>query len=134
MSKKYLRQQRKFTPTLKKQIVNQIEKGDINVASASREYMVSATSIYKWIHQYSSYNKKGTIMVIDKKERSNQLQALQQRIAELERVVGHKQMQIDFYEKFIELAGEELGEDLKKKYSSTPSSGSAGINEDTDGR
>jgi len=114
MSKKYLRQRRTFTPILKKQIVHQIETGKINVAAASREYMVSVTSIYRWIHQYSTYNKKGTIMVIDKKERSNQLQTLQQRIAELERVVGNKQMQIDFYEKFMERASEELGEDFKK--------------------
>lgn len=134
MSKKYLRQRRIFTPTLKKQIVNQIETGTINVASASREYMVSITSIYRWIHQYSAYNKKGTTMVIDNKGRSNQLQALQQRIAQLERVVGNKQMKIDFYEKFVELASEELGEDLKKKYFSTPSSGLADIKKDSAGR
>ena len=36
------------------------------------------------------------------------------RIAELERAVGHKQMQIDVYEKFMGFASEEVGEDLKK--------------------
>ena len=36
----------------------------------------------------------------------------------LRKAVGHKQMQIDFYEKFIEFASKEVGEDLKKTHNS----------------
>ena len=43
----------------------------------------------------------------------------------LRKAVGHKQMQIDFYEKFIEFASKEVGEDLKKKYASAAMSGSS---------
>jgi transposase-like protein len=61
MSKKYLRQRRVFSPTLRKEIVGLIESGKLSVAVACREYQVSAPSIYNWMHRYSTYNKKGMI-------------------------------------------------------------------------
>jgi transposase len=125
MSKKYLRQRRTFSPTLRKEVVRLIESGKLSVTGATREYQVSATSIYRWIHRYSTYNKKGAVLVVDKDSHSKKLERLQQKIAELEQAVGHKQMQIDYYEKFIDLASEEVGEDLKKKYDSAASSGSS---------
>jgi len=128
MSKKYLRQRRTFSPTLRKEVVRLIESGKLSVAAASREYQVSATSIYRWIHRYSTYNKKGAVLVVDKDSQTEKLKQLQQKIAELEQAVGHKQMQIDYYEKFVDLASEEVGEDLKKKYDSAASSGSSTTN------
>lgn len=128
MSKKYIRQRRVFSPTLRKQIVGLIESGKLGVMAASREYMVSTTSIYRWIHRYSTYNKKGVTLVVDKNSQSEKLKQMQQRIAALEQAVGHKQMQIDYYEKFIDLASEEVGQDLKKKYDSAASSGSSKTN------
>jgi transposase len=40
--------------------------------------------------------------------------SLQHQVAELERKVGQKQLQIDYLEKLIELASTNLGYDLKK--------------------
>ena len=45
------------------------------------------------------------------------------RIAELERIIGQKQVQLDFTEKMIELAEETYGVDIKKKFNSGPLSG-----------
>ncbi len=134
MSKKYLRQRRQFSPTLRKQIVGLIESGKLSVAAASREYLVSPTSIYRWIYRYSTYNKKGTVLVVDKDSQTEKLKQMQQRIAELEQAVGHKQMQIDYYEKFIDLASEEVGQDLKKKYDSAASSGSSNTKKPSPGQ
>ena len=134
MSKKYLRQRRTFSPTLRKEVVRLIESGKLSVTGATREYQVSATSIYRWIHRYSTYNKKGAILVVDKDSHSKKLERLQQKIAELEQAVGHKQMQIDYYQKFIDLASDEVGEDLKKKYDSAASSGSSTTNKPSTGK
>lgn len=125
MSKKYLRQRRTFSPTLRKEVVRLVESGKLSIAAASREYQVSKTTIYRWIHRYSTYNKKGAVLVVDKDSQTEKLKQMQQKIAELEQAVGHKQMQIDYYKKFIDLASEEVGEDLKKKYDSAASSGSS---------
>ncbi|MCA1803157.1 MAG: transposase [Rhodothermaceae bacterium] len=123
MSKKILRQVRQFSPSLKKDIVGLIESGKLSVAAATREYMVSQQSIYTWIHTYSSYNNKGVIMVMDKQSREHELQQLRKRIAELEQAVGHKQMLVDFYQKYAEFLGEELTPELKKKLDSQFSGG-----------
>jgi len=42
-------------------------------------------------------------------------------VAELERIIGKKQLEIDYLNKTFELAAEELGYDLKKKYAHKPS-------------
>ncbi|MTI86962.1 MAG: transposase [Balneolaceae bacterium] len=119
MAKKYLRLRQTFSPTLRTHIVGLIESGQLSVSAASREYLVSSTTLYRWIYRYSTCNKKETVLVVEKNSREEQLTQLRQRIAELEQAVGHKQMQIDYYKKFIDLASEEVGEDLKKKYDST---------------
>lgn len=134
MSKKYLRQRRSFSTTLRKEVVGLIESGKLSVSAASREYQVTRTSIYNWIYKYSTYNQKGVLLVADKKTQSEKVKKLQQQIAELERAVGHKQMQVDFYEKFIEFASEEVGTDLKKKYESAASSGSSNTKKRSGGK
>lgn len=123
MSKKILRQIRQFSPSLKKQVVGLIESGKLSATAASREYMVSVTSIYRWIHAYSRYNKKGMVIVMDNKSREDELQHLRKRIAELEQAVGQKQMLVDFYQKYAEFLGEELTPELKKKLNSQFSGG-----------
>jgi len=128
MSKKYLRQARKFSPTLRKEVVKLVESGRLSVSAAAREYMVSPTSIYNWIHRHSTYNKKGHVLVVENESQDEKIKQMQQRIAELEQAVGHKQMQIDYYEKFVDLASEEVGEDLKKKYAAAASNGSSKTN------
>jgi len=40
--------------------------------------------------------------------------ALEKRVAELEAAVGRKQLEIDYLNKLIEIAGKDLGADLKK--------------------
>ena len=56
---------------------------------------------------------------------------LLQRVAELERIIGQKQLEIDFKEKMIELASDELGVDIKKKYNTKQSSGTESIPKNT---
>ena len=56
-----------------------------------------------------------------KKSSSSKVKELQKRVADLERVVGQKQIKIDFLEKLIEIAGDEYNIDIKKK-SFTPQS------------
>ena len=47
---------------------------------------------------------------------SHKTKLLQERVAELERIVGKKQMEIDYLNVCLEVASEEVGYDLKKKH------------------
>jgi hypothetical protein len=52
------------------------------------------------------------------------LKELHVRIQELERIVGQKQLNIDFLEKMIEIAKEHYGIDIKKNSDTSLSTGS----------
>ena len=58
-------------------------------------------------------------------------QQLLQRVADLERIIGQKQMEIDFLGKLLELGSEELGFDLKKNFSTRLSNGTGAVDPDT---
>ena len=81
-------------------------------------YEVSRTSVYKWIYKYSPHHERGSIQVVQMKSEASKTKALQSRLLELEATLGRKQLEIDFLSKLIDLASEELGVDLKKKYGS----------------
>jgi len=115
MSSKKLRKVRHFSPILRKELVARVEKNELSAAAASREYGISPTTVYQWIHTYSTYNKAGTVVMIDKTKRAEQIKVLTDRIAELERVVGLKQMEIDFLGKHNEIMATMLPADADKK-------------------
>lgn len=52
-------------------------------------------------------------MIIETESDTRQLIALKKRISELEQIIGHKQILIDFQSKMIDLAEETYGVDIK---------------------
>jgi hypothetical protein len=62
-----------------------------------------------------------------KESQSAKFKELEQRIKELERNVGQKQIMIEYLEKMIDLAKEELNIDIKKNFATPQSVGSKKI-------
>jgi transposase len=79
-------------------------------------YKVSAVSVYRWLQDYSITKPNGVTMVVESESHESKITKLLNHIAELEQNVGKKQLQIEFLEKALELCSEELGYDVKKKY------------------
>ena len=113
VSQKY---NRIFSESLKKQIVTQLSRKEISISQVVTLYSVSRTSVYNWIYTYSPEHKSGTKMVVQKESESTKTEKILQRNAELERIVGQKQLELDYLKKLIELANKELGYDLKKSF------------------
>lgn len=111
-----LRRHRIFSDTFKRQKVKEIDSGLVSVTEVSRLYEVSVQAIYKWLHKYSLNHEKGVIQVVQMESEVHKTKALLARVAELERIVGQKQLQIDYLEKLVELSSEELKVDLKKNF------------------
>jgi transposase-like protein len=103
--------------------VREIEQNLTRVAQLCREYSVSSAAVYKWIYKYSSMRKKGIKQVVEAKSDTVKISLLRDQVKEMERAVGQKQIMIEFLQKMIELAEDEYGIDIKKKFSSTQSSG-----------
>jgi len=118
------RQSRYFSEEFKRQKVCDIEKKLVSIGQVCRQYQVSRTSVSKWLKKYSPMRKKHEKMVYESDSDALKVKQMQERIKELERAVGQKQLKIDFLEKMIEIAGEDLKVDIKKKLSTKLSSGS----------
>ena len=123
INKRQTQNSRYFSEELRREIVKKIEKNELTVTGASREYEVSGTSIYKWMYRYSLHLKKGIRLVMEKKSHNERIKSLQEKIEALERAVGQKQMVIDILNKTLEFGSEEVGFDIKKKFGGKSSSG-----------
>ena len=114
---------RTFSEAFKKEKVKQILGKQISIRELSQLYEVSQTSVYKWVYKYSPHYKKGTKQVIQMESEALKTKLLLSKVAELERIVGQKQLAIDFNNKLLELASKEAGYDIKKKYEPLLSNG-----------
>ena len=121
---KNLRKNRVFSEEFKKLRVKDYEKGELTVNEISSLYGICFQTIYRWIYKYSTYNKKGLCIVEMKSSSKHKVKELQDRIKELERIVGQKQLSIDYLEKMIEIAKDEFDIDIKKKFDTPQSTGS----------
>ena len=116
------RRLRSFSVEFKKLKVREITSGRTTISEICKEYEVSRTSVFRWMSKFGVMGKKKERVVVETDSDTKQLLALKKRIAELERLVGQKQILLDFKEKMIELAEEEYHVDIKKKFSEKPSS------------
>ncbi len=107
---------RRFSESFKKEKVKQIVEKQISIKELSEIYEVSRTAVYKWLYQYSVHHKRGTKQVVEMESEALKTKKLYARVAELERIIGQKQLEIDFKDKLIELASKEIGYDIKKKH------------------
>ncbi len=125
------RQRRYFSKEFKQKKVSEIDRHLTTVSEVSREYQVTRSSVYKWIHLYSTQLKRGTRQVIEVKSDTRKIEALKEKVKELEQLLGQKQIEIEFHKKMVEIASEEVGIDIKKKFGSKPSSGSGTTGKNT---
>ncbi|MFV0346391.1 MAG: transposase [Bacteroidales bacterium] len=109
-----LKRQRLFSEEFKKARVKEYESGELSVGEISTLFSVSPQCVYNWIYKYSVYNKKGLKIVELSESRTKKVKELELRINELERIIGTKQIQVDYLEKLLELAKQEYGLDIKK--------------------
>jgi transposase-like protein len=120
---KQLRKTRHYSEEFKKEIVSLFEKGSYSVLQLENLYGVNNVTIYKWIYKFSTFNEKGIRVVEMKKSSSLKLKELAQKVKDLERTVGQKQIKIDYLEKIIDIAKDEFDIDIKKKQDTPPSAG-----------
>ena len=107
---------RTFSESFKRQKVKELEEKRVTIKQLCDIYEVSRTSIYKWVYKYSPNRKKGEKLVLQMDSETLKTKHLLNQVAELERIIGQKQLQIDLLEKILQVASDEIGYDLKKKY------------------
>ncbi|MGI6337802.1 MAG: transposase [Bacteroidales bacterium] len=114
---------RYFSEDFKKKKVRELERKTTSIPDICRTYSVSRTSVYRWIYKYSVMAKKQVKQVVEAKSDTQRIKALEARIKELERIVGQKQLLLEFQDKMIEIAEADYDVDIKKKIGSKLSFG-----------
>lgn len=112
-----IRQRRCFSEEFKKSKVKELISRQTTVVKLSRLLGITRTAVYKWLYQYSVDHKQRTTLVVQMESESYKTERLQLKVAELERIIGQKQLEIDFLNKLLEIGSEEIGYDLKKNFS-----------------
>jgi transposase len=128
------RQIRFFSESFRKAKVREIERNLTTVLEVSREFEVSTTAVYNWLYKYSTLRARQVRQIVEPMSDAHKIKELKKKIEELERLVGQKQIQLEFKDKMIEIAEEMYKVDIKKKLGSQLSSGSGSTEENTDGK
>jgi transposase-like protein len=124
---KNIRKSRRYSEDFKREIVSVFESGKFSVPQLEKLYGIHNVTIYNWIYKFSTFNEKG-FRVIEMKESSiDKLKQLELKVKELEQIVGQKQIKIDYLEKMIDIAKDDLNIDIKKNYNTPQSTGSETI-------
>ena len=121
------RQLRMFSEDFKRKIVRDIESKKIRISQVCKEYEVRDNTVRKWVLKYGVNKEKKIRTVVETESDALNVVALQKKVAELERIVGQKQIELDFNNKMIELAEQEYNIDIKKKSKPKLSDGSGAI-------
>lgn len=126
-----IKTRRCFSEEFKKSKVKELVEKQVTVVQLSRLYGLTRATVYKWLYRYSPHHHQKTTLVVQMESESFKTQRLQQQVAELERIVGQKQLEIDFLNKLLELASEEIGYDVKKNTSLKLSNGTGASEKNT---
>lgn len=118
MEEELNKRRRTFSVAFKQEKVKQIESKQIKVAQICKLYGVSDAAVYKWIEHYGSLKQKGERMVVEKESEGNKTMELLKKIAELERLLGQKQVEVEYLKKVVEFGSDLTKTDIKKKFKS----------------
>lgn len=111
------RKSRRFSESFKREKVREMELGRTRPCEIQKQYDVAAPTVYKWINKYGTMKDKPERLIVETQSDTLELLALKKKIAELEQIVGQKQIVIDFQDKMFDIASEMFGVDIKKKLS-----------------
>jgi len=124
---KQLRKRIHYSEEFKREIVSIFESGKLSALQIQKLYGVNNVSVYNWIYKFSTFNEKGFRIVEMKESNVEKMKELELKVRELEQAVGQKQIKIDYLEKMIDIANDELKIDIKKNSSTQQSTGSKTI-------
>lgn len=113
---------KRYSESLKRKIVSEIEGGLHTKATATRHYRIDGHStVARWCRLYSKYRLTGirveVVMTEETRERKRQeeLTAARRRIQDLERLLANAELRTASLEVLLEIGKTEYGIDLKKK-------------------
>ena len=98
-----IKSHRIFSHEFKRTKVKELISKRTTILELCTTYSVSRTAVYKWLYKYSVDYSPKSILVVQMESEEEKTKYFKQRVADLERIVGQKQLEIDFLSKLIYL-------------------------------
>jgi transposase-like protein len=116
-----------YTEDFKWQVVQEVLSGKLSKAEANRLYGIrSKSAILYWMRQYSGISnyRESTKKLSSKEAMKNKQEiiALEEKLQKLEKSLKRERNKSAIYEKMLEIAEEEYGINIRKKYGAKQSS------------
>lgn len=111
---------RRYSACFKQQVVAELENGRFDsIEAARRHYEIGGSmTIRKWLARLGKHHLQPKVVRVQKPDEADRIRQLQQRVSELERVLGRTQAENVLHSEYLKLACEQLGvsvESFKKK-------------------
>src|SRR6266487_916137 len=104
------RTQKDYSLPFKLQVIEEVEKGELTYKQAQRKYGIQGrTTVLAWLRKHGSLDWKTDNTMKGKETPYQKIRELEKRLKRLEK-------EKEILNKAIEIADEQLGTDIKKKY------------------
>lgn len=105
------RTQRDYTMGFKLLVVNQVEQGEMTYKEAQAYYGIQGRStVLVWLRKHGTLDWSKKIKLPKMKETPSQ------KIKRLEKELSDSKLKAEILDRMVDIAGEIVGEDLRKKY------------------
>jgi transposase-like protein len=122
----------RYSEAFKLEVVRELETGHLRSREEARQrYGIGgAVTVAKWVRRYGKAEIQGRVVRVETTDERDQIKALKERIADLERAVVDSKVQEALYKAYFDIACREVGikdpEALKKSIAEKLSSGQSG--------
>lgn len=106
---------RQYSISFKRQVIGDLESGRFDcLESARRHYGIGGmNTIQKWLRKYGKNHLLPKVVIVQKPDEKNQIRALKQQVAELQRALGQTQVENVLNAEFLKIACGDLGCDVE---------------------
>ena len=119
------RTQKDYSMSFKLQVVQEVERGELNISEAARRYGIqSRTSVRNWLQKYGNFDWENQTLSNMPKSQEQKILELEQKVKLLEKQKKFLEHQVDradrkavLFDMMIELAEEEFKIPIRKKCS-----------------
>ena len=106
-----------YSEDFKREKVALLESGKVRICDLVRLYGMDPQSLYNWKKKYGRLPANERVVLEKDSDYKKNLELMNQ-IEDLERMIGRKQIKLDYYEQVVKLASKEYKQDIEKKFGS----------------
>ena len=112
----------RYSPALKRKVVEEIESGKFTVGEVRRIYDIKgAETISRWLRRFGREHLLNRVIRVEMKDEKDKLKELERQKRELESALAQAHLKILSLETMIDIAEERFDIKIKKKSDTPPS-------------